>query len=82
MAPYCSPLSVIIGLEFTTSFIMSGKWGITGYVVLSFITWGLATDPPLGMLKYLMNLMHEHECIQCINDIYGTCRNAVEIAKT
>nr|XP_011418318.2 uncharacterized protein LOC105321645 [Crassostrea gigas] len=26
---------------------MSGKWGITGYVALSVITWGLATDPPL-----------------------------------
>lgn len=41
---------------------MSGKWGITGYVVLSVITWGLATDPPLGKLKYFMNLMYVHKC--------------------
>lgn len=45
---------------------MSGKWGITGYVVLSVITWGLATDPPLGKLKYFMKIMYVHKCASLI----------------
>lgn len=45
---------------------MSGKWGITGYVVLSVITWGLATEPPLGKMKYFMNLMYVHKCASLI----------------
>lgn len=58
---------------------MSGKWGITGYVVLSVITWGLATDPPLGKLKYLMNLIYVRTQMYTVNNM--VVQNAIDHAK-
>lgn len=52
---------------------MSGKWGITGYVVLSVITWGLATDLEILNEPYVRTQMYT------VNNM--VVQNAIDHAK-